>query len=588
MDIELAIKENIAKVFKDKFNESVVVQNLKLEPTNTNFKGDYTFNVFPYLKISKLNPEETAKTIGNMLLQESTEIVAFNVVKGFLNIEVSASAWLNNFKKFTPNIQSPNRGKIMVEYSSPNTNKPLHLGHIRTNLLGYSVAQMLKFVGNDVVMVNLVNDRGIHICKSMLAWQLYGNGETPENTGIKGDHLVGKYYVLFDKYYKEEVNQLIANGIDKEKAEKQAPMMLKTQEMLRKWEAGDEEVMALWQTMNGWVYNGFDKTYKALGVYFDKYYYESNTYLLGKDIVSEGLAKNIFYKKPDGSVWIDLTADGLDEKLVMRADGTSVYITQDIGTAQLKYDEYGCEKSIYVVGNEQDYHFKVLFLILNKLGKPWASGCYHLSYGMVDLPSGKMKSREGTVVDADDLMAEMNQTAQEKTEELGKTDGMSEDEKQRLYDMLGKGALKFFMLRVDPQKRMLFNPQESIDFQGDTGPFVQYTFARINSILKAADPSELQANYTLQETKESEINVVKHLLSFEKTIIEAAQNYNPAAMCNYVLNLAKAFNRMYNDVPLVKESDAEKRKFRLQVSEKTAQTIKIVLKLMGIECPDRM
>lgn len=588
MDIELDIKESIAKAFSSCFNETIVGETLKLESTNTKFKGDYTFNVFPFLKISKLNPAQTAQQIGEHLIANNTNITGFNVVNGFLNIELSANVWLNSFKHFTTEIQQKNNGKVMVEYSSPNTNKPLHLGHIRTNLLGYSVAQILKYTGYNVTMVNLVNDRGVHICKSMLAWQLYGNGETPESTGIKGDHFVGKYYVLFDKHYKEEISQMIANGMEKEVAEKQAPLMLKTQEMLRKWEAGDKEVMSLWHTMNQWVYSGFEFTYNQLGVNFDKYYYESNTYLLGKDIVKEGLDKKVFYKKPDGSIWIDLTADGLDEKLVMRADGTSVYITQDIGTAQLKYDEFGCKKSIYVVGNEQDYHFKVLFLILNKLGKSWASGCYHLSYGMVDLPSGKMKSREGTVVDADDLMAEMIQTAQDKTEELGKTEGMSEEEKQKLYYTLGLGALKFYMLRVDPQKRMLFNPQESIDFQGDTGPFVQYTYARINSMMKVAQANELKDTYQIAEAKESELNLIKHLADFEKTMLDAAKNYNPAAVGTYVLNLAKSFNRVYNDVSFLKENDTEKRKFRLQLAQATASTIQVSLDLLGIECPDRM
>ncbi len=588
MDIELEIKESIAKAFNIEFNETIAAETLKLEPTNPNFKGDYTFNVFPFLRISKLNPAQTAQQIGEYLKANNTNITGYNVVNGFLNIELSANVWLHSFKHFTTEIQQKNSGKVMVEYSSPNTNKPLHLGHIRTNLLGYSVAQLLKYTGYEVTMVNLINDRGIHICKSILAWQLYGNGETPESTNTKGDHFVGKYYVLFDKLYKEEISQLMANGMEKEKAEKQAPLMLKTQEMLRKWEAGDKEVMSLWQTMNQWVYSGFEFTYKQLGVSFDKYYYESNTYLLGKNIVQEGLDKKVFYKKPDGSIWIDLTADGLDEKLVMRADGTSVYITQDIGTAQLKYDEFGCEKSIYVVGNEQDYHFKVLFLILNKLGKSWASGCYHLSYGMVDLPSGKMKSREGTVVDADDLMSEMIQTAQDKTEELGKTEGMSNEEKQNLYYTLGLGALKFYMLRVDPQKRMLFNPQESIDFQGDTGPFVQYTYARINSMMNVAQANELLNSYQIEEAKESELNLIKHLAAFEKTMLDAAKNYNPAAVGTYVLNLAKAFNRVYNDVSFLKENDTEKRKFRLQLAKATANTIKVCLNLLGIDCPDRM
>ena len=586
--MEIAIKQGIENAFNSKYNEIVDLKLIKLEPTNSDFRGDYTFVVFPFLKISKQNPEQTASQIGEYLKENIAEITNYNVVKGFLNIELSDSFWLEKFRDFSLIIKNMNSGKVMVEYSSPNTNKPLHLGHIRNNLLGCSVAQILTYSGYTVTKVNLINDRGIHICKSMLAWQMFGNGETPESSGLKGDHLVGKYYVEFDKQYKIEVSTLIDQGIEKDKAEKEAPLMLKAKEMLLKWEAGDKEVIALWEKMNGWVYKGFEATYNQLGVNFDKYYYESNTYLLGKDIVNEGLEKNVFFKKEDGSIWIDLTSDGLDEKLVMRADGTSVYITQDIGTAQLKYEEFGCDKSIYVVGNEQDYHFKVLFLILQKLGKTWANGCYHLSYGMVDLPSGKMKSREGTVVDADDLMAEMIQTAKEKTEELGKTEGMPEEEKNLLYKTLGMGALKFFMLRVDSQKRMLFNPADSIDFQGDTGPFVQYTYARINSMMNAANQAELKESYTISNANESELALIKQLTEFENSILDGAKNYNPAAIGTYSLNLAKAFNRVYNDVSFLKESELEKRKFRLQLAQKTALTIQTCLGLMGITCPARM
>ena len=585
--MEIAIKQGIENAFNSKYNEIVDLKLIKLEPTNSDFRGDYTFVVFPFLKISKQNPEQTASQIGEYLKENIAEITNYNVVKGFLNIELSDSFWLEKFRDFSLIIKNMNSGKVMVEYSSPNTNKPLHLGHIRNNLLGCSVAQILTYSGYTVTKVNLINDRGIHICKSMLAWQMFGNGETPESSGLKGDHLVGKYYVEFDKQYKIEVSTLIDQGIEKDKAEKEAPLMLKAKEMLLKWEAGDKEVIALWEKMNGWVYKGFEATYNQLGVNFDKYYYESNTYLLGKDIVNEGLEKNVFFKKEDGSIWIDLTSDGLDEKLVMRADGTSVYITQDIGTAQLKYEEFGCDKSIYVVGNEQDYHFKVLFLILQKLGKTWANGCYHLSYGMVDLPSGKMKSREGTVVDADDLMAEMIQTAKEKTEELGKTEGMPEEEKNLLYKTLGMGALKFFMLRVDSQKRMLFNPADSIDFQGDTGPFVQYTYARINSMMNAANQAELKESYTISNANESELALIKQLTEFENSILDGAKNYNPAAIGTYSLNLAKAFNRVYNDVSFLKESELEKRKFRLQLAQKTALTIQTCLGLMGITCPAR-
>ncbi len=588
MQTESLIKSGLQQAFKACFDADIDIQAIKLEPTNPDFKGDFTFVVFPFLKQSKKNPEQTANDLGTFLSSNVPEISAYNVVKGFLNIELSQQLWLNTFEAYTTTIQQPNSGKVLVEYSSPNTNKPLHLGHIRNNLLGYSVASVLQYSGYTVTKANLINDRGIHICKSMLAWQKSGNGETPESSGLKGDHLVGKYYVEFDKQYKVQINAMIEQGIDKDKAEKEAPLMLEAQQMLRQWEAGDPEVIALWKTMNGWVYKGFEQTYKQLGVNFDQFYYESDTYLLGKDIINEGLEKKVFYKKPDGSVWIDLTDEGLDEKLVLRADGTSVYITQDIGTAQLKYEQFNCDKSIYVVGNEQDYHFKVLFLILKKLGKPWANGLYHLSYGMVDLPSGKMKSREGTVVDADDLMAEMIQTAKDKTEELGKTDGMEESEKTALYNTLGMGALKFFMLRVDPQKRMLFNPQESIDFQGDTGPFVQYTYARIRSMVRAATPNELTDSYNISQLRDSEKELIKTLSSFEKTIHDAASEYNPAALCSFALSVAKSFNRVYNDVSFLKETDAEIRKFRLQLANQTASTLSISLGLLGIHCPERM
>ncbi len=588
MQMESLIKSGIQKAFLWCFETEVELDTIKLEATNTDFKGDFTFVVFPFLKVSKKNPEQTATEIGTYLKENIAEINNFNVVKGFLNIELSETYWLGQLSTFSTEIKAKNTGKVLVEYSSPNTNKPLHLGHIRNNLLGYSVAQVLQYSGYEVKKANLINDRGIHICKSMLAWQLFGNGETPESSGMKGDHLVGKYYVEFDKHYKKEIAELEAKGITKEKAEKEAPLIQQAQEMLLKWEAGDKATIQLWETMNNWVYAGFEKTYTQLGVNFDQYYYESDTYLLGKDIVQEGLEKKVFFKKPDGSVWIDLTADGLDEKIVLRADGTSVYITQDIGTAQLKYEQFHSDKSIYVVGNEQDYHFKVLFLILKKLGRAWADGCYHLSYGMVDLPSGKMKSRDGTLVDADDLMAEMIQTAKEKTEEMGKTEGMVEEEKNALYNTLGMGALKFFMLRVDPQKRMLFNPQESIDFQGDTGPFVQYTYARIRSMMRAAAPLELRDAYTIASARESEIDLIKALTLFEKSLLEAASNYNPAAMGTYVLHLARAFNRVYNDVSFLKEPETEVRKFRLQLAQKTAEAIQVSLNLLGIECPERM
>lgn len=588
MQMEDQLKSGIAGAIKTLYGSDVDVSAIKLEPTNSDFEGDYTFVTFPFLRMSGKNPEETAREIGAFLCSEIEQLENYNVVKGFLNLELSEQYWLDRFAFLNNQMPAPKRGKVMVEYSSPNTNKPLHLGHIRNNLLGYSVASILKAYGFDVTQVNLINDRGIHICKSMLAWQRFGNGETPEVSGLKGDHLVGKYYVEFDRHYKTEIAALMAEGMDKETAEKQAPLMLAAQHMLRQWEAGDPEVMALWSTMNAWVYSGFEETYRNLGVHFDKYYYESKTYLLGKDIIEEGLEKQVFFRKPDGSVWIDLKPDGLDEKLVLRSDGTSVYMTQDIGTAQLKYQEFECDKSIYVVGNEQDYHFKVLFLILKKLGRPWASGLFHLSYGMVDLPSGKMKSREGTVVDADDLMKEMIETAREKTEELGKTEGMAEAEKQSLYRMLGLGALKFFMLKVDPQKRMLFNPQESIDLQGDTGPFVQYTFARINSMLKAADQAEIKAGYEIDHAHDSELNLIRTLCNYESELAKAALAYSPALIATYALNLAKAFNRVYNDVSFLKEPDTEVRKFRLNLASKTAATISTCLALLGIECPERM
>jgi arginyl-tRNA synthetase len=586
--LELTIKKLTVKALFDLYQTEIDIQQVKIEPTNPDFKGDFTILTFPFLRFSKKTPEETAKDLGAYIETQLNEVEAFNVVKGFLNLEISKTYWLQLFYNPSKSIIESNSEKVMVEYSSPNTNKPLHLGHIRNNLLGYSVAEILKANGNDVLKINLVNDRGIHICKSMLAWQKFGNGETPQSTGMKGDHLVGKYYVEFDRHYKSEIQELINQGLEKEQAEKQAPLMLQAQEMLRQWESGDTEVVNLWKTMNAWVYEGFNQTYQTLGVDFDHYYYESNTYLLGKDIIEEGLKKKVFYKRDDGSVWIDLTKDGLDEKLVLRSDGTSVYITQDIGTALLKYQDYQCSKSLYVVGNEQDYHFKVLFLILQKLGYAWANGCFHLSYGMVDLPSGKMKSREGTVVDADDLIQEMIDTAKAKTEELGKTDHMTEEEKQVLYKTLGLGALKFYMLKVDPQKRMLFNPEESIDFQGDTGPFVQYVFARINSMLKVADVNELNIQPKVSNILQSEVNLIKTLLDYNEELNKAAANYSPAIMAHYALQIAKSFNRVYNEVSFLREKDTNLRIFRLHLAQKTAQTIQKTLAMLGIQCPDRM
>jgi arginyl-tRNA synthetase len=589
MNIEQLLAEQISKAIEELYNQPY--NQVKLEKTNKDFEGDYTFVVFPLMRLSRLSPQDTAQAIGEKLANAGFPVVAFNVVKGFLNLTVSPSVWTNflseNWNNPTFGTSAVAKGKVMVEYSSPNTNKPLHLGHIRNNLLGYSIAELMKAGGYEVVKANLINDRGIHICKSMLAWQRFGHGETPESSGLKGDHLVGKYYVEFDKAYKAEIDALVGSGVANDDAEQQAPILLQTQEMLRKWEAGDPETIQLWQTMNSWVYEGFEHTYNRLGVNFDKYYYESNTYTLGKDLIAEGLEKGVFYRKDDGSVWIDLTAVGLDHKLVLRKDGTSVYITQDIGTADLKYREYKTDRSIYVVGNEQDYHFKVLFLIMQKLGRPYAQGMYHLSYGMVDLPTGKMKSREGTVVDADDLLNEMHRTAKEKTIELGKTEGMNDAELELLYESLGLAALKFFILKVDPKKRMLFNPAESIDFQGDTGPFVLYTYARINSVLKQAGNEWQNTNpdSSLHTTEKENLSL---LFDYPKTVISACNEYSPAILAQYCLDLAKAFNRLYNELPLLRETDSGKKALRLKIAVLTANTLKNACSLLGIKMVERM
>lgn len=574
------------------YQQEISEKDINLQETRKEFEGQATIVVFPIVRFSKKSPELTATEIGGYLKENLVEVVDFNVVKGFLNLVIAKDYWLNllNATLLQPSFLTinPKGEKVMVEYSSPNTNKPLHLGHVRNNLLGYSVSELLKADGYEVVKVNLVNDRGIHICKSMLAWQKWGNGETPETSGLKGDHLVGKYYVVFDKEYKKEIDCLKAEGQTEEEAKKNAPLIKEAQQMLLKWEQGDEEVVSLWKKMNAWVYDGFDTTYKKLGVDFDKYYYESNTYLLGKDTVDEGLEKGVFFKKEDGSVWIDLTTDGLDQKLVLRADGTSVYITQDLGTAQMKYDDFKMDKSIYVVGNEQDYHFKVLFLILEKLGKDWAKGLYHLSYGMVDLPSGKMKSREGTVVDADDLMTEMYETAKQKTEELGKTNGFSEEEKNELYYTVGLGALKYFLLKVEPKKRLLFDPSESIDFQGNTGPFIQYTYARIKSLLN-------KATYVFNEVKKdialstTELELIMLLSKYPVEISDAAKSYSPALIANYLYELAKLFNKFYHEVPpLVKEEDLKLKQHRLNLCALSAQVIKQGMGVLGIKVPERM
>ncbi|HZX57172.1 MAG TPA: arginine--tRNA ligase [Mucilaginibacter sp.] len=585
------ITEAVIKAVKTLYQADITPIDIPLQETRKDFEGQVTVVTFPLTKLSRKSPEQTGNEIGAFIETELKEISGFNVIKGFLNISLSDTYWLDVF--YTEILADdfaepkPNGKKVMVEYSSPNTNKPLHLGHVRNNLLGYSVAAILKAAGYEVIKANLVNDRGIHICKSMLAWQKFGNGETPESTGEKGDHLVGRYYVLFDKEYKSQIEELKSFGNTEEEAKKNAPVIKEAQEMLQKWEAGDEEVIGLWKTMNMWVYDGFGKTYKALGVDFDKFYYESDTYLLGKDIVEEGLEKKVFFKKPDGSVWIDLTSEGLDEKLVRRSDGTSVYMTQDLGTAQLKYDDYQMDESIYVVGNEQDYHFKVLFLILEKLGKTWAKGLYHLSYGMVDLPSGKMKSREGTVVDADDLIAEMEQTAKQHTETLGKVEQFAEEEKEQLYHTIGMGALKYFLLKVDPKKRLLFDPNESVDFQGNTGPFIQYTHARIRSVLSRVEDhdKEMEAPSSLF-TEERDLILL--LSQFPTIIDEAAKGHSPAVIANYVYEIAKSFNKFYHERSILQAEDEITKHFRLQLSASSAKVIKKAMGLLGIDVPERM
>ena len=574
---------------------SVSLEAVELQQTKKEFVGDVTLVVFPLLRHIKGNPVQIGEQIGEYLKQKIAHLVTdFNVIKGFLNLVIADSYYINFLDQIRENkhfgLAAPNsKEAILVEYSSPNTNKPLHLGHIRNNLLGYSVAEILKAAGHKVYKTQIINDRGIHICKSMIAWQRFGNGETPESTGLKGDKLVGNYYVAFDKAYKEEIQQLIAEGKSKEEAEKQAPIFVAAQEMLRQWEAGDPEVISLWKKMNGWVYDGFAVTYKNLGVDFDSYYYESNTYLLGKDIVEKGLAQGVFFKKEDGSVWCDLTADGLDEKLVLRADGTSVYITQDMGTATQRVKDYPDVKGmVYTVGNEQDYHFKVLFLILQKLGYDWASHLYHLSYGMVDLPSGKMKSREGTVVDADDLIAEMEQTSKEISQELGKLDGYTEAQKEALYHTIGLGALKYYILKVDPKKRILFDPKESIDFQGNTGPFVQYTYARIQSILRKYAEIAIPAVAMPDTLHEKEKVLLKSITLFPSVVQDAADSYSPAVIANYVYDLVKDFNSFYQNVSILGEEEANKRFFRVILSRKIGEIIAQSFKMLGIQVPERM
>ena len=583
--LEIQIKKAISQLYK------ADLESVEFQATRKEFEGDITVVVFPMLRFVKGNPVQIGQSIGEFLIANVEEVIRFNVVKGFLNLVFSDAYFLNFFKETSDYSKfgkaTGEEETIMVEYSSPNTNKPLHLGHIRNILLGYSVAEILKASGKKAYKTQIVNDRGIHICKSMLAWKTYGNGETPESTGLKGDKLVGNYYVKFDQEYKKEIAQLLAEGFSEKEAKLKAPSLIKAQEMLIKWEAGDEEIVALWKTMNGWVYAGFDKTYASLGVDFDKLYYESNTYLLGKEVIKEGLSKDVFFQKEDGSIWCDLTEDGLDEKIVQRSDGTAVYMTQDIGTAIQRVKDYPeITGMIYTVGNEQDYHFKVLFLILKKLGYQWAENLFHLSYGMVDLPSGKMKSREGTVVDADDLIFDMAQTAKKISEELGKIDDFSEEEKQGLYKTIGLGALKYYILKVDPKKRILFNPEESVDFQGNTGPFIQYTYARIQSILrKAGTPTEV-SNLLVLHPKEKEL--IKQLQLFPETIQQAGAQYSPALIANYTYELVKSFNSFYQNVSILGTDNNEEKSFRIQLSKAVSDVIKTAFGLLGIEVPERM
>lgn len=592
MSLSQILTPSIQKAIQALFD--VTVDKIEFQTTRKEFEGDITMVIFPLVKVIKSNPAELGNKIGNYLVENVSEVARFNVVSGFLNIVISDSYYLNFFNEIKDNSKfgyvTPNSEDkaIMVEYSSPNTNKPLHLGHVRNNLLGYSVAEIIKASGKKVYKTQIINDRGIHICKSMLAWEKFGNGETPESSNLKGDKLVGKYYVEFDKAYKAEINQLIETGKTEEEAKKQAPIIIEAQEMLKKWEAGDEKVIALWKKMNQWVYDGFAVTYSNLGVNFDKYYYESNTYLLGKDVVQVGLDKGVFEKDPDGSVWIDLTDEGLDRKIVLRSDGTAVYMTQDIGTAiQRVKDMPDVGGMVYTVGNEQDYHFKVLFLILKKLGFDWASSLYHLSYGMVDLPSGKMKSREGTVVDADDLMQDMADTAKQISEDLGKLESYSAEEKAKLYKTIGLGALKYYILKVDPKKRILFNPEESVDFAGNTGPFIQYTYARIQSIIRKAD-FDFSAKSEIQELHEKEKELVKQIALFPEIIQNAAQNHSPALIANYTYDLVKEYNSFYQSVHILGEVDLIKKIFRVQLSQKVAEVIKSAFTLLGIEVPERM
>ena len=592
MNTETFISQIVTSAITSLYGEVNPAQ-VQIQKTRKEFEGDYTLVTFPLLKMSRKSPEATANEIGEYIVANNEQISAFNVIKGFLNLSIAPAFWAERFAEAVADenfgMAAPSGRTVMIEYSSPNTNKPLHLGHIRNNLLGYSVAQILKANGHNVIKVNLVNDRGIHICKSMLAWKLYGNGETPASSGMKGDHLVGKYYVEFDKHYKAQIKELVAEGMSEDEAKKKAPIMLEAQEMLRKWEAKDTEVYELWQTMNGWVYDGFDVTYKALGVDFDKVYYESQTYLLGKSLVQDGLDKGVFFRKEDNSVWIDLEADGLDQKLLLRGDGTSVYMTQDLGTALSRFEENKLDDMIYVVGNEQNYHFQVLKLVLKKLGYDWSDNIYHLSYGMVELPEGKMKSREGTVVDADDLIADMVDTAREMSNELGKLDGCSEQEADAICNMVGLGALKYFILKVDPKKTMLFDPRESIDFNGNTGPFIQYTHARICSILrKAAEAGISTEGYTNAELLPEEIELIKALSEYPAVVRTAGEQFAPSVIAAYAYDLAKQFNGYYHDHSILKEENEVTRSLRLMLASTVASVIRSAMSLLGIRVPERM
>lgn len=590
MSLQQILTPKIQQAVQSLFD--MTIEKVEFQATRRDFEGDITFVTFPLVKLIKGNPVEIGDKIGGFLVENVKEVSKFNVVSGFLNIVISDEYYLDFFNQIKDNEKfgytTQGSDAMMVEYASPNTNKPLHLGHIRNVLLGYSVAQILKASGKKVYKTQVINDRGIHICKSMIAWQKFGNGETPQQAGLKGDKLVGNYYVAFDKEYKNQINELVAQGKSEDEAKKQAPIILEAQQMLLDWEAGKPEVMELWNKMNGWVYDGFEITYKNIGVDFDSNYYESNTYLLGKDVVEDGLAKGIFHKKEDGSVWIDLTDEGLDEKLVLRSDGTSVYMTQDIGTAIQRVKDYpDVSGMVYTVGNEQDYHFKVLFLILKKLGYSWAENLYHLSYGMVDLPSGKMKSREGTVVDADDLIADMQTTAREISEELGKLDGYSEEDKNRLYNIIGLGALKYYILKVDPKKRILFDPKESVDFTGNTGTFIQYTYARIQSIIRKSgfDFSKEISGFALND-KEKEL--IKQVALFPEVIENAANTYSPALIANYTYDLVKEYNSFYQSTPILATENQDEKIFRVQLSKKVADTIKAGFSLLGIDVPERM